>query len=146
MGCLLVLGDEGVHFILCVQNAERLLPTVRSRCVQLRCGDEEDAEDESIAKLADEFVALTESGDVPKFTAWCYEHEKLESRQLSDFLFGVKRRLTEKLKVKPDKKRIMGNIELIDRCLKYQTVNTGVKHIFGLLAVRSEMETRKQVD
>ena len=137
---------SGVHFILCVQNAERLLPTVRSRCVQLRCGDEEDVEDESIAKLADEFVALTESGDVPKFTAWCYEHEKLESRQLSDFLFGVKRRLTEKLKVKPDKKRIMGNIELIDRCLKYQTVNTGVKHIFGLLTVRSAMETRKQVD
>ena len=137
---------KGVHFILCVQNPERLLPTVRSRCVELRCGDEADAEDESIAKLADEFVELLEGGDVPGFTAWCFEHEKMDARLLSDFLFGVKRRLTEKLKAEPDKKRIMGNIELIDRCLKYQTVNTGVKHIFGLLAVRSAMETRKQVD
>ena len=137
---------RGVHFILCVQNAARLLPTVRSRCVELRCGDEADAEDESIANLADEFVELLESGDVPGFTAWCFGHEKMEARLLSDFLFGVKRRLTEKLKAEPDKRRIMGNIELIDRCLKYQTVNTGVKHIFGLLAVRSAMETRKQVD
>ena len=137
---------RGVHFILCVQNAARLLPTVRSRCVELRCGDEADAEDESIAKLADEFVELWEGSDVPGFTAWCFEHEKMDARLLSDFLFGVKRRLTEKLKAEPDKKRIMGNIELIDRCLKYQTVNTGVKHIFGLLAVRSAMETRKQVD
>ena len=119
---------------------------MRSRCVELRCGDEADAEDESIAKLADEFVELLEGGDVPGFTAWCFEHEKMDARLLSDFLFGVKRRLTEKLKAEPDKKRIMGNIELIDRCLKYQTVNTGVKHIFGLLAVRSAMETRKQVD
>lgn len=137
---------RGVHFILCAQNAARLLPTVRSRCVELRCGDEADAEDGSIAKLADEFVEQLESGDVPGFTAWCFEHEKMDARMLSDFLFGVKRRLTEKLKAEPDKKRIMGNIELIDRCLKYQTVNTGVKHIFGLLAVRSAMETRKQVD
>ena len=137
---------RGVHFILCVQNPERLLPTVRSRCVELRCGDEADAEDGSIAKLADEFVELLEGGDVPGFTAWCFEHDKMDARLLSDFLFGVKRRLTEKLKVKPDKKRIMGNIGLIDRCIKYQTVNTGVKHIFGLLAVRSAMETRKQVD
>ena len=138
--------QRGVHVPLCVQNAARLLPTVRSRCVELRCGDEADAEDKSIAKLADEFVELLEGGDVPGFTAWCFEHEKMDARLLSDFLFGVKRRLTEKLKAEPDKKRIMGNIELIDRCLKYQTVNTGVKHIFGLLAVRSAMETRKQVD
>lgn len=137
---------DGVHFILCVQNAARLLPTVRSRCVELRCADADEPEDEGIAALADEFAGLLGSGDVPAFTAWCFEHEKMEARQLPDFLFGVKRRLTEKLKAEPDKKRTMANIELIDRCLKYQTVNTGVKHIFGLLAVRSAMETRKQVD
>lgn len=137
---------KGVHVILCARNTERLLPTVRSRCVELRCGDSEDAEDKDIAELADEFVKLLDSGDTPKFTAWCFEHEKMESRLLPDFLFGVKRRLTEKLKISPDKKRIMANIELVDRCLLYQTVNTGVKHIFGLLAVRSATETRKQVD
>lgn len=137
---------KGVHFILCAQNVERLLPTVRSRCVRLHCGDADENEDENIAGLADEFVGLLDGGDIPKFTAWCFEHEKMESRLLPDFLFGVKRRLTEKLKVDSDKKRIMSNIELVDRCLLYQTVNTGVKHIFGLLAVRSAMETRKQVD
>ena len=42
--------------------------------------------------------------------------------------------------------RIMDIIQLIDRCARYQTVNTGVKHILGLLAVRSAAETRKTID
>ena len=42
--------------------------------------------------------------------------------------------------------RIMDIIRLVDRCMEYQTVNTGVKHILGLLAVRSAAETRKAID
>ena len=49
---------KGVHFILCVSNPERLLVTVRSRCVLVSCAGEEDAEDENAAAMADEFVAL----------------------------------------------------------------------------------------
>ena len=45
-----------------------------------------------------------------------------------------------------DKMRIMDIIRLVDRCMEYQTVNTGVKHILGLLAVRSAAETRKAID
>ena len=38
---------KGVHFILCVSNPERLLVTVRSRCVLVSCAGEEDAGDET---------------------------------------------------------------------------------------------------
>lgn len=43
--------------------------------------------------------------------------------------------------------QLMANIALIERCLEYQTVNTSVKHIFGLLAVKSlpAKETRKKL-
>ena len=37
---------------------------------------------------------------------------------------------------------------IVEMCIRdrYQTVNTGVKHILGLLAVRSAAETRKTID
>ena len=137
---------RGVHFILCVSNPERLLVTVRSRCVLVSCAGEEDAEDESSAALADEFVSLERKGDIPELTAWCFEHETLDAASLGAFLLALKRRYAGLLVSAEDKMRIMDIIQLIDRCARYQTVNTGVKHILGLLAVRSAAETRKTID
>ena len=137
---------RGVHFILCVSNPERLLVTVRSRCVLVSCAGEEDAEDESSAALADEFVSLERKGDIPELTAWCFEHETLVAASLGAFLLALKRRYVGLLVSAEDKMRIMDIIQLIDRCARYQTVNTGVKHILGLLAVRSAAETRKTID
>lgn len=137
---------RGVHFILCVSNPERLLVTVRSRCVLVSCAGEEDAEDESSAALADEFVSLERKGDIPELTAWCFEHETLDAASLGALLLALKRRYVGLLASAEDKMRIMDIIQLIDRCARYQTVNTGVKHILGLLAVRSAAETRKTID
>ena len=137
---------KGVHFILCVSNPERLLVTVRSRCVLVSCAGEEDAEDENAAAMADEFVALERKGDTPALTAWCFAHEGLDARSLGEFLLALKRRYAALLASQQDKMRIMDIIRLVDRCMEYQTVNTGVKHILGLLAVRAAAETRKAID
>ena len=137
---------KGVHFILCVSNPERLLVTVRSRCVLISCAGEEDAEDENAAAMADEFIALERKGDTPGLTAWCFAHETLDARSLGEFLLALKRRYAALLASQQDKMRIMDIIRLVDRCMEYQTVNTGVKHILGLLAVRSAAETRKAID
>lgn len=134
---------EGVHFILCASNPERFLITVRSRCVQINCAGEEDSDSEEAHSLAREFFELAESGDTPGLTAWCFEHEKLSQAQLGEFLLALKRINVQALTSGGDARRIMESIELIDRCAAYQTVNTGVKHILGLLAVRSAAETRK---
>lgn len=137
---------KDVHFILCVSNPERLLVTVRSRCVLVSCAGEEDAEDENAAAMADEFIALERKGDTPGLTAWCFAHETLDARSLGEFLLALKRRYAALLASQQDKMRIMDIIRLVDRCMEYQTVNTGVKHILGLLAVRSAAETRKAID
>ena len=129
-----------------MSNPERLLVTVRSRCVLVSCAGEEDTEDESSAALADEFVSLERKGDIPELTAWCFEHETLDAASLGAFLLALKRRYVGLLASAEDKMRIMDIIQLIDRCARYQTVNTGVKHILGLLAVRSAAETRKTID
>lgn len=139
---------ENVHFILLTNNPEKLLPTVRSRCVMQRCASDEAAFDEQTETLAGSYVDLVQKGNAAELCEWCFENEKLEQRKLPDFLYCVKRKLIELCRYSDGKKRIMDNIALIDRCLEYQKVNTSVKHIFGLLAVRSlpTKETRKKVD
>lgn len=138
----------GVCFILCTTNPEKLLVTVRSRCAMIRCNSAEEPEDSEMAELADEYIRLVQNGNNAELTAWCMENEKLDSRKLTDFLNCVEHRLIQELRYSDAKRRIMENIGLVERCLEYQTVNTSVKHIFGLLAVRSlpAKETRKKVD
>ena len=139
---------EGVHFILCTTNPDKLLVTVRSRCAMIRCNTGEEPEDKEMAELADEYIRLVHNGSSAELMAWCMENEKLDSRKLPEFLNCVEHRLIQELRYSDAKRRIMDNIGLIERCLEYQTVNTGVRHIFGLLAVKSlpAKETRKKVD
>ena len=136
---------KNVSFILCAANPEKFLITVRSRCVHIRCNADDGEENPEIAALADEYITRVLNGNAAELTAWCMENEKLEARKMSEFLHSVKRKLIEMLRFTEGKKRIMDNIGLIDRCLEYQTVNTSVKHLFGLLAVKSlpAKETRK---
>ena len=139
---------RGVSFILVTANPEKLLITVRSRCVLLRRGPaDEDAEDE-LSTLASKYIALATGDKRSALLSWCAENETLDPKLLPGLLNRVKEKLVLMLRTAEDKRRILDIIELVDRCLEYQTVNTSVKHIFGLLAVRSlpARETRKKVD
>lgn len=131
---------ENVSFILCVENIERLLITVRSRCVERRCAAEDEQASEEAEKMAREYVRVLDEGNDAQLVAWCMENEGCDQRRLTEFLVCAKRELTERLKTAPEgRKTIMDNIDLLDRCAAYLRVNTGVKHIFGLLAVRSQV-------
>lgn len=140
---------EFVSFILVTTNPEKLLETVRSRCALIYCAADDAGEDDGeMSSLAGEYLDCVLSGDRARLASWCAENEKLDSKKTAEFLSCLKGRLTELLRFSDDKNRIMNIIVLVDRCIEYQTVNTGVKHIFGLLAVRSlpVKETRKKVD
>lgn len=139
---------EGVHFILCTSNPEKLLITVRSRCVSVSCNSEEAPEEPEIAALAEEYLRLLRDGKPYSLAEWCMENEGMDSKSLLGLLNAIKRRLIEAMRYSDGKKPLLDSIALIDCCLEYQSVNTGVKHIFGLLAVCSlpAKETRKKVD
>ena len=49
---LLEEPPKGVIFLLCAVNAQLLLPTVRSRCVEINCNGQGEREDEESGKLA----------------------------------------------------------------------------------------------
>lgn len=134
-----------VSFILVTTNPERLLTTVRSRCVLRYCTGETPEGDGEMLALAGEYLDCVLASDRARLFAWCAANETLDAKKTAELLNCIKSRLTELLRFSDDKNRIMSIIVLVDRLIRYQTVNTGVKHIFGLLAVRSlpVKETRK---
>ena len=141
---LLEEPPKGVIFLLCTTNPEQLLPTVRSRCAELKGNAGKAERDEEADKLAAAYVKAVSGGDRAKLLRWCTENEGLDNRStaafvdraqelLADMLCGRKSRsgLTEE--------KLAGMIRLMERCGSYLKVNTGIKHIFGLLAVDSPL-------
>lgn len=131
-----------VHFLLCAENPDKLLVTVRSRCVEIRRNAEDGPVGDEAAKMAEEYLACLRSGKASELLAWCMRNEQTDTKRTLEFISAAKRSLADMLcgKVQPltaDKSRIMGIIKLLDRCAQYLRVNTGIRHIFGLLAVRS---------
>ena len=137
---LLEEPPKGVLFLLCTANAGQLLPTVRSRCAEMKCGGEEAAEDEETMKLAKTFIRIAASGDRVKLYAWCAKNEGMEPREAAEFLDCAGSLTADMLCLRRNdlglsREELTRLHGLIERCGAYLKVNTGVKHIFGLLAV-----------
>ena len=145
---LLEEPPKGVVFILCAANTRLLLPTVRSRCVEINCGGS-DAADEQMMKLAREYLQQVANGKPHELLRWCGKNEGMDNRKLTEFLNCCKTFVADLL----CKRASMGNLSngrlleldsLLSRCLGYTRFNVGVKHIFGLLAVLSIPETETE--
>lgn len=131
----------GVIFLLCVENAGLLLPTVRSRCVTLSANGEAAAEDEESRKLAREYLRLAARGDEAELCRWCLGHNDLEKSEAAAFLESVRREVAERLCSRSDagleRARLWELQRLAERCAAYMQMNVGVRHVFGLLAVKT---------
>lgn len=137
---LLEEPPKGVLFLLCTANAQQLLPTVRSRCAEMKRAGEEAAEDEETVKLAKAFIKAAASGDRSKLYAWCAKNEGMDTREATEFLNCSREIIADMLCLRKNdlglsREELTRLHALIGRCSAYLKVNTGVKHIFGLLAV-----------
>lgn len=137
---LLEEPPERVTLLLCVCNPELLLPTVRSRCALIHAGTAETAPDAENVKLAEGWLKAAASGDRAELLRWCSAHEGLDTRQAADFIDAACERLADALCSRKSGRgmsaeQLMELERLLQRCRDYLRVNTGVKHIFGLLAV-----------
>lgn len=134
--------------LLCTANAHSLLPTVRSRCVEIHSekgGSESSVES---VKLAEEYLSLLAGGDSWRLCGFCLRHEGMDASSLLAFLEALEKAAVDRLcgRAATDglKSRQLGSLcALIQRCRSYLRVNTGVKHIFGLLAVFSAGEEQE---
>lgn len=138
---LLEEPPKGVRFILCVQNPEKLLVTVRSRCVEIHRNAEAEAPDADAKRMAEEFISCIQRGSRSGLLTWCMASEGCDGRKTADFLEAAKAELISALsgegkRLSMSGEEIMRLIALCDRCLDRLKVNTGTKHIYGLLAVK----------
>lgn len=137
---LLEEPPKGVIFILCSSNTALFLPTVRSRCVEINCvSDFEDA-DSDILKLSKSYIKAWAGRDEAALLKWCMSNEGMDNASaiaftecsvyvLGDMLCGRKNSLGM------DSRSILELEQLMEKCRTYLKVNTGVKHIFGLLSL-----------
>ena len=143
---LLEEPPRGVIFLLCTSNPEQLLPTVRSRCVELNRNLGQAERDEEADKLAAAYIKAVSAGDRAKLLRWCAENEGLDNRSAAAFADSARALLADMLCGRKPAQGLSGEslaelLRLLERCGAYLRVNTGVKHIFGLLAVDSPVNS-----
>ncbi len=137
---LLEEPPNGAVFLLCVTNPELLLPTVRSRCAEVRgAGEEQQPEPESMKQALD-FLRVAATGDRAQLLRWCCAQENLDQRDAQDLVEALCLAATDVLCGRREapglSRRQLAEIAALGaRCGEYLRVNTGSKHIFGLLAV-----------
>lgn len=136
-------------FLLCTVNPMLLLPTVRSRCVSVHAsGESAETEDETVRTLVSGYLKAVCGGDEAALMRWCAQNEGVDARTMLAFCGALRERLTDalcqrqKLKGLP-RGELMRLAELADRLTQYLKVNTGVKQLFGLLAVDSLPDSGK---
>ncbi len=139
----------GVVFLLCVQNAGALLPTVRSRCVLLNANTEKDDETAESKKLAREYLMAVAAEDEAALLRWCMAHERMEREEAAAFLESVQSRLAEALCGREPlqelaRERLWSLERLAERCMEYLQSNVGTRQLFGLLAAEGAAKGRNR--
>ncbi len=137
---LLEEPPNGAVFLLCASNPSLLLPTVRSRCALRRSTFGEIAADEESLRLAADYLRAAAAGDRAQLLRWCVAQEGLDQRSCTAFIEALRLRTTDMLCGRKEalgmgRTQLMEIAVLAARCADYLRVNTGSKHIFGLLAV-----------
>ena len=137
---LLEEPPNGAVFLLCVVNSALLLPTVRSRCMERRSAAGEQAPEEESAKLAAGYLRAAATGDRAQLLRWCFAQEGLDQRETLALVEAIALAAADMLCLRRDdlglsRHQLTEIAALAARCGDWLRVNTGAKHIFGLLAV-----------
>jgi hypothetical protein len=143
---LLKLLEEppgGVVLILSTATPTMLLETVRSRCIEISSNDDASGPDADVRKEVLRYLELTAKGKRSELLAWCNKTAgSTDVAGALSFVDAVRFVLTDILCGREqlrglDKEKCWQLLALMDRCTEYLHVNTGVKHVFGLIAVKS---------
>lgn len=145
---LLEEPPKGVVFFLCVTNIGQLLVTVRSRCVEINCSGTAEKADEETKKLAAAYLKTVAAGDEAALCRWCTAGDTMDTRAAAAFCDAVSQSIADILTKRSKNPglsaaELMRLNSLMEKCGRYLKVNTGVKHIFGLLAVDSITDSGK---
>jgi hypothetical protein len=140
---------NGAVLVLCVANPGRLLPTVRSRCVEITVTAETEAESGAMAALAEEYLQRVASRD--RFSLWlfCEENNGISFQEMTEFCLCAEQRVTEALCFRADSmgmdmQQLHRLVDLMEKCIDYLKVNVNVKQVFGLLETGSILAKKQR--
>lgn len=123
-------------FILITENAGSLLPTVRSRCVEIRLAETEKVQAEN--DKASEFLDVFTGTDREAILNSCFAMEKLNRNDFIQLTEDMKLLAMERLKDASagkrgdDVNRLLELIDILEKTDIYSTYNVGVGHTVGL--------------
>ena len=137
---LLEEPPDHAALILCTDSAERLLPTVRSRCAEISCGYARPERSDKLAGKAEAFFAAAASKNRMGIYKWCAANEELGRADALDLVCAVKERVCDAMCGRAggmglSADELMELAELCDKCFAYLNANVSPKHVYGLLAV-----------
>lgn len=140
---LLEEPPKGVVLVLSTATPAMLLPTIRSRCIEITVNEDAPALSVDLRKEVMTYLKLVAGGKRSALLKWC--NEKAGSTDVvgaTEFAEAVKTVLTDILCERESdpgltKQQCWDLTELMETCVEYLSVNTGVKHMFGLVAVKS---------
>jgi len=137
---LQILEEPPAHvvFILNTTNPSALLPTVRSRCVELGARPDPDAREASAAQLAKEFIESPFQGNLA-VAGFMFKLEKLGKDAFGEFLIAAREQVALRLKenaaedMGPARKLIAQMEPMIAAAMDMHDLNVNAGHISGML-------------
>jgi hypothetical protein len=140
---LKLLEEPPAHaaFLLLAENPAELLPTVRSRCVEIGLNGQSSAIPEEIKETVRNFFQALESGPL-QLTEFSFLLEKLDKNEMGAFIASAK--LTAALRLRETQngngslsaEYLMTVIEILGLAGEYLAFNVGTGHISGMLCAK----------
>jgi len=140
---LLEEPPRGVVLILSTATPTMLLETVRSRCIELAANDDAPELDAELRNEVLDYLVLAAKGKKANLLAWCNQKAgRSDVAAATAFVDAVRAVVTDILSGREKnhgltKMKCWMLLELMETCTEYLAVNTGVKHVFGMIAVKS---------
>ena len=135
---LLEEPPNGAVFVLCVSNPARLLPTVRSRCIELSISSAEGQDTDQLTALALEYLQAYASQDAFALWQFCESSNTMSFQEAADFCARISALITDMLCLRRDAlgltpAELFALEKRMETCISYLKVNVNVKQVFGLL-------------
>ena len=119
-----------VTFLLCAENPESLLPTVRSRCGEIRVGTERLALPDQVRDRAEGYLAAR--GDRCELLRCCAAMEKLENPDLLAVVEAIRELAPETKDISPEELLFLE--KFVGEAERYLRAYVGVRHVTGYLS------------
>ena len=137
---LRILEEPPTHtvFILKTDTPAELLPTVRSRCIELKAICEELPPDAIAADTANAFFSALQRGN-SALTAFMFQLDKLDKDQFAEFLMAARKQAASQLGASsssvgvPMRELVSRAVQVLDIAGSFLDLNVSVGHISGMI-------------